>query len=122
MLLSRRYTTTLSCPMEFHEFPFDTQVSDDGCAMVKFYCIFALSNVYGPSIQCLQPTLQNCSLSLETYGFSSNELVYSWAKNDPVWVNEDFGKLNKYSLVDVNRSNCTKIYSTGTNFSKKILA
>ena len=119
VLLSRRYTLTLSCPMKFQKFPFDSQVSDRGNKMamvdslvhygpVGSHCIFVLR--INPSIQFPWPTLQNCSIHLESYGFNSREVVFNWGSRGVVITTDN---PNRYSFANASTEKQDKFYSTG---------
>lgn len=80
VLLSQRFTMTLSCPMKLHKFPFDSQ---------------------------------ECGLQMESYGYSTDDLVFEWQKENPVQFAEDT-ELPKYDVKDRKTGDCTKVYSTGS--------
>jgi len=79
VLLSQRYSLTLSCPMALHKFPFDSQ---------------------------------KCKIVIESYGYSTDDVVFGWQKDTPIQVTET-ARLLKYSLGTVDTGDCTKVYSTG---------
>jgi len=79
VLLSQRFTMTLSCPMKLNKFPFDTQ---------------------------------ECGFLLESYGYSTEDLVFEWKKEGPVQI-DDGTELPKYDLKKTETGDCTKVYSTG---------
>jgi len=80
VLLSQRFTMTMSCPMKLHKFPFDNQ---------------------------------ECGLQMESYGYSTDDLVFQWVKDDPVQIAENT-ELPKYDLSNTETGDCTKVYSTGS--------
>lgn len=79
VMLSQRYTLTLSCPMKLNKYPFDSQ---------------------------------KCSFKMESYGYSTEDLVFRWAEDGPIQIAENTALL-KYSLDDSTTGDCTKVYSTG---------
>lgn len=80
VLLSQRFTMTLSCPMKLHKFPFDSQ---------------------------------ECGLQMESYGYSTDDLVFQWVAENPVQIAENT-ELPKYDLQKTETGDCTKVYSTGS--------
>jgi len=82
VLLSQRFTLTLSCPMALHKFPFDSQ---------------------------------KCGLKMESYGYSTDEVVFQWSekKEGPIQIDENT-QIPNYDLTDTVMGDCTKVYSTGS--------
>ena len=55
------------------------------------------------------------SLSLHknlTDGYSTEDVIFQWAPEDPVQIAEDT-ELPQFNLMDTKTSICTKVYSTG---------
>ena len=67
------------------------------------------------------PVFQVCSMQMESYGASTEDLIFRWAPEDPVQIAED-GVYPEYILVDMRTSICTKVYSTGENFSEELFS
>lgn len=55
---------------------------------------------------------QVCSVQLESYGYSTEDVIFQWAPEGPVQIAEDT-ELPQFSLMDTRTSICTKVYSTG---------
>jgi cation transporter family protein len=55
---------------------------------------------------------QVCSVQLESYGYSTEDVIFQWAPEGPVQIAEDT-ELPQFNLMDTRTSICTKVYSTG---------
>ena len=57
-------------------------------------------------------------MQMESYGASTKDLIFQWAPEGPVQIAEDH-ESPEYALVDTRTQICTKVYSTGENFSEE---
>ena len=51
---------------------------------------------------------------MESYGYSTDDLVFQWVAENPVQIAENT-ELPKYDLQKTETGDCTKVYSTGTD-------
>ena len=49
---------------------------------------------------------------MESYGYSTDDLVFQWAKESPIQVKEDL-VIPRYKMEKTETDDCTKVYSTG---------
>lgn len=56
---------------------------------------------------------QLCGFSMESYGYSTEDVVFKWVDEDPIQISEDT-ELPKYDVQDTKTGDCTKVYSTGS--------
>ena len=53
-----------------------------------------------------------CGFKMESYGYSTDDLVFQWAKESPIQVKEDL-VIPRYKMEKTETDDCTKVYSTG---------
>ncbi|XP_071951847.1 glycine receptor subunit alpha-2-like isoform X2 [Antedon mediterranea] len=56
---------------------------------------------------------QTCTFQLESYGYTTKDMIFTWRDNDPVDVSSDV-ELPTFSIVRIEKHPCNKVYSTGT--------
>ncbi|XP_070543004.1 glycine receptor subunit alpha-1-like isoform X1 [Ptychodera flava] len=59
---------------------------------------------------------QYCGMQLESYGYTTNELMFFWKAVDALQLPEHTKKLQQYYVADTKLIRCDKLYYTG-NFS-----
>ncbi|XP_070565026.1 glycine receptor subunit alpha-3-like isoform X2 [Ptychodera flava] len=56
---------------------------------------------------------QICGVQLESYGFTTKDLLFTWKKEKPVQVNENL-ELPQFNIIGYQIFPCTKVYNTGS--------
>ncbi|XP_033112950.1 glycine receptor subunit alpha-2-like [Anneissia japonica] len=55
---------------------------------------------------------QTCTLQLESYGYTTEDVIFTWREGTPVDISGDV-ELPTFSIVNLHVASCTKWYSTG---------
>ncbi|XP_077978858.1 glycine receptor subunit alpha-2-like [Glandiceps talaboti] len=56
---------------------------------------------------------QICGVQLESYGFTTKDLLFDWKEVGPVQINEDL-ELPQFNILGYTTESCTKEYNTGS--------
>ncbi|XP_035686457.1 glycine receptor subunit alphaZ1-like isoform X1 [Branchiostoma floridae] len=56
---------------------------------------------------------QMCKMELESFGYTTKDLMFTWAANDSVQLSDDV-ELPQFVIDGIKTTTCTKVYSTGS--------